>query len=240
MSLLCGLAALIGCHSGLVLLIGCHSGLAALSGCHAGLVPLIGCNSGLPPLIGCRAARGRAGPPRSSLSAMAASPEPGPAPGPGLEPVLREAVAALGRAGEGLAAALGAVLTSVAAAGGPAALRERERALLGVLLRGLARAPGAALPEGLRQRCFLEGPPGLVLCLLLEALGSAGSVPLPGAGGGPRGWAGGVFQLRGRRCGNGQPSSRPQCHTVLCAPRNHTDLSLVAVEGRECLEPRKL
>ncbi|XP_038006689.1 telomere length regulation protein TEL2 homolog isoform X2 [Motacilla alba alba] len=109
---------------------------------------------------------------------MAAALEP-PGPGlalhAGLESVLREAVTALGRAGEGLVAALGAVRAALAAAGGPAALGERERALFGAFLRGLARAPGAARPEGLWQRCFLEGPPGLVLCVLLEALGSAGS-----------------------------------------------------------------
>ncbi|XP_030814406.1 telomere length regulation protein TEL2 homolog isoform X2 [Camarhynchus parvulus] len=93
----------------------------------------------------------------------------------GLESVLREAVAALDRAGEGLVAALGAVRAALAAAGGPAALGDRERALFGALLRRLARAPGAARPEGLWQCCFLEGPPGLVLCVLLEALGSASS-----------------------------------------------------------------
>uniref|UniRef100_A0A8C5UFL1 Telomere length regulation protein TEL2 homolog n=1 Tax=Malurus cyaneus samueli TaxID=2593467 RepID=A0A8C5UFL1_9PASS len=54
----------------------------------------------------------------------------------------------------------------------------------GAFLHSLARAPGAARPEGVWQRCFLEGPPGLVLCVLLEALDSAGSVRLPGAGGG--------------------------------------------------------
>ncbi|XP_058706172.1 telomere length regulation protein TEL2 homolog isoform X2 [Poecile atricapillus] len=100
---------------------------------------------------------------------------------PRLEPVLRDAVAALGRAGAGaeaeagLAAALGAVRAALAAAGGPAALGERERALFGAFLRSLARAPGAARPEGVWQRCFLEGPPGLVFCVLLESLGSAGS-----------------------------------------------------------------
>ncbi|XP_066054153.1 telomere length regulation protein TEL2 homolog [Chamaea fasciata] len=111
------------------------------------------------------------------MAAAAAPPGPRLALDPGLEPVLREAVAALGRAGgeEGLAAALGAVRTSLAAVGGPSALGERERALFGAFLRSLARAPGAALPEGVWQRCFLEGPPGLVLCVLLEALGSAGS-----------------------------------------------------------------
>ncbi|XP_054372584.1 telomere length regulation protein TEL2 homolog isoform X2 [Molothrus ater] len=107
----------------------------------------------------------------------AALPPPGPplALDLGLESVLREAVAAVDRAGEGLAAALGAVRAALAAAGGPATLGERERALFGALLRRLARAPGAARPEGLWQCCFLEGPPGLVLCVLLEALGSAGS-----------------------------------------------------------------
>ncbi|CAN8192333.1 unnamed protein product [Coccothraustes coccothraustes] len=107
----------------------------------------------------------------------AALPPPGPglALDLGLESVLREAVAALGRAGAGLVEALGAVRAALAAAGGPAALGERERALFGAFLRRLARAPGAARPEGLWQRCFLEGPPGLVLCVLLEALGSEGS-----------------------------------------------------------------
>uniref|UniRef100_A0A8C0VHE5 Telomere length regulation protein TEL2 homolog n=1 Tax=Cyanistes caeruleus TaxID=156563 RepID=A0A8C0VHE5_CYACU len=64
----------------------------------------------------------------------------------------------------------------------PAALGERERALFGAFLRSLARAPGAARPEGVWQRCFLEGPASLVLCVLLESLGSAGSVRIPGAG----------------------------------------------------------
>ncbi|XP_068062514.1 telomere length regulation protein TEL2 homolog isoform X3 [Anomalospiza imberbis] len=109
------------------------------------------------------------------MAAAAAPPGPGLAPDPGLESVLREAVATRGRAGEGLAAALGAVRAALAAAGGPAALGEQERALFGAFLRGLAWAPGAARPEGLWQRCFLEGPPGMVLCVLLEALGSAGS-----------------------------------------------------------------
>ncbi|XP_027758535.1 telomere length regulation protein TEL2 homolog [Empidonax traillii] len=104
-------------------------------------------------------------------------------PGPGLELALRRAVVALGRAGsaespagtaEGPAAALGTVLSALSAAGGPAALGERERAQFGAFLRSLARAPGAARPEGEWQRCFLEGPPGLALCVLLEALGSAG------------------------------------------------------------------
>uniref|UniRef100_A0A8C0VL72 Telomere length regulation protein TEL2 homolog n=1 Tax=Cyanistes caeruleus TaxID=156563 RepID=A0A8C0VL72_CYACU len=63
----------------------------------------------------------------------------------------------------------------------PAALGERERALFGAFLRSLARAPGAARPEGVWQRCFLEGPASLVLCVLLESLGSAGSVRIPGA-----------------------------------------------------------
>ncbi|XP_064246296.1 telomere length regulation protein TEL2 homolog isoform X3 [Passer domesticus] len=109
------------------------------------------------------------------MAAALAPPGPGFALEPGLESVLREAVAALGRAGEGMVAALGAVRAAVAAAGGPAALGERERALFGAFLRRLVRAPGAARPEGLWQRCFLEGPPGLVFCVLLEALGSAGS-----------------------------------------------------------------
>ncbi|XP_039588447.1 telomere length regulation protein TEL2 homolog isoform X2 [Passer montanus] len=109
------------------------------------------------------------------MAAALAPPGPGLALEPGLESVLREAVAALGRAGEGMVAALGAVRAAVAAAGGPAALGERERALFGAFLRRLVRAPGAARPEGLWQRCFLEGPPGLVFCVLLEALGSAGS-----------------------------------------------------------------
>ncbi|XP_041264530.1 telomere length regulation protein TEL2 homolog isoform X2 [Onychostruthus taczanowskii] len=107
--------------------------------------------------------------------AALAPPGPGLALDKGLELVLREAVAALGRAGEGLVAALGAVRAALAAAGGPAALGERERALFGAFLRRLVGAPGAARPEGLWQRCFLEGPPGLVFCVLLEALGSAGS-----------------------------------------------------------------
>nr|XP_030140599.1 telomere length regulation protein TEL2 homolog isoform X1 [Taeniopygia guttata] len=107
------------------------------------------------------------------MAAAAAAPRPGLALEPGLESVLREAVATPGR--DGLAAAVGAVRAALAAAGGPAALGERERALLGAFLRRLAWAPGWARPEGLWQRCFLEGPPGLVLCVLLEALGSAGS-----------------------------------------------------------------
>ncbi|XP_018780258.3 telomere length regulation protein TEL2 homolog isoform X2 [Serinus canaria] len=108
---------------------------------------------------------------------MAALPPLGPglALDPGLESVLREALAALGRAGDGLVVSLGAVRAALAAAGGPATLGERERALFGAFLRRLVWAPGAARPEGLWQRCFLEAPPGLVLCVLLEALGSAGS-----------------------------------------------------------------
>lgn len=93
-----------------------------------------------------------------------------------LERALREAVAALERGGDGAAAALGAVRTALAAAGGPATLGERERALFGAFLRSLARAPRAARPEGVWQGCFLEGPPGLALCVLLEALVSPGSV----------------------------------------------------------------
>uniref|UniRef100_A0A8C3V1K8 Telomere length regulation protein TEL2 homolog n=1 Tax=Catharus ustulatus TaxID=91951 RepID=A0A8C3V1K8_CATUS len=116
------------------------------------------------------------------MATAAAPPGPGVAVDAGLGPILREAVAALGRAGVGLAAALGAVPAALAAAGGPAALGERERALFGAFLRSLAQAPGAARPEGVWQRCFLEGPPGLVLCVLLEALGSAGSVRLTGTG----------------------------------------------------------
>lgn len=91
-----------------------------------------------------------------------------------LERALREAVAALERGGDGAAAALGAVRTALAAAGGPATLG--ERALFGAFLRSLARAPRAARPEGVWQGCFLEGPPGLALCVLLEALVSPGSV----------------------------------------------------------------
>ncbi|KAL9835423.1 LOW QUALITY PROTEIN: telomere length regulation protein TEL2 homolog [Geothlypis trichas] len=109
------------------------------------------------------------------MAAALVPPGPGLALDLGLESVLREAVAALDRAGEGLVAALGGVRAALSAAGGPASLGERERALFGALLRRLARAPGAARPEGLWQCCFLEGPPGLVLCVLLEALGSAGS-----------------------------------------------------------------
>ncbi|XP_071300714.1 telomere length regulation protein TEL2 homolog isoform X2 [Agelaius tricolor] len=109
------------------------------------------------------------------MAAALAPPGPRLALDLGLESVLREAVAAVDRAGEGLVAALGAVRAALAAAGGPATLGERERALFGALLRRLAWAPGAARPEGLWQCCFLEGPPGLVLCVLLEALGSAGS-----------------------------------------------------------------
>lgn len=129
-------------------------------------------------------------------------PGPGLALDLGLESVLREAVAALDRAGEGLVAALGGVRAALSAAGGPASLGERERALFGALLRRLARAPGAARPEGLWQCCFLEGPPGLVLCVLLEALGSAGSVRSPGRAGG-RGCLGGAFQLGSCARGDG-------------------------------------
>lgn len=103
----------------------------------------------------------------------------------GLEPALREAVAALERGAAGAAEALGALRTALAAAGGSAALGERERTLFGALLRSLARAPRAARPEGEWQRCFLEGPPGLGLCVLLEALASPGSVR-PGSGAAPR------------------------------------------------------
>ncbi|XP_065706615.2 telomere length regulation protein TEL2 homolog isoform X1 [Patagioenas fasciata] len=92
----------------------------------------------------------------------------------GLEPALREAVAALERGAAGAAAALSALRTALAAAGGSVALGERERTLFGALLRSLARAPRAARPEGEWQRCFLEGPPGLGLCVLLEALASPG------------------------------------------------------------------
>uniref|UniRef100_A0A663F202 Telomere length regulation protein TEL2 homolog n=1 Tax=Aquila chrysaetos chrysaetos TaxID=223781 RepID=A0A663F202_AQUCH len=95
-----------------------------------------------------------------------------------LERALREAAAALERGGDGAAAALGAVRAALAAAGGPAAFGERERALFGAFLRSLARAPRAARPEGVWQGCFLEGPPGLALCVLLEALASPGSVRL--------------------------------------------------------------
>lgn len=104
----------------------------------------------------------------AALSAMAA----------GLERALREAAAGLERGGEAAAAALGAVRAALAAAGGPAALGERERALFGAFLRSLARAR----PGGGWQSCFLEGPPGLALCVLLEALHPAGSVR-GGAGG---------------------------------------------------------
>ncbi|KAM6114129.1 telomere length regulation protein TEL2 homolog [Pterocles gutturalis] len=94
-----------------------------------------------------------------------------------LQRALGEAVAALGRDGaaEGAAAALEAVPGALAAAGGPAALGERERALFGAFLRSLARAPRAARPGGGWQRCFLEGPPALVLCVLLDALGAPGA-----------------------------------------------------------------
>uniref|UniRef100_A0A8D0EX87 Telomere maintenance 2 n=1 Tax=Strix occidentalis caurina TaxID=311401 RepID=A0A8D0EX87_STROC len=95
-----------------------------------------------------------------------------------LEGALREAAAALERGGEAAAAALGAVRAALAAAGGPAALGERERALFGAFLRSLAQAPRAARPEGVWQSCFLEGPPGLALCVLLEALASPRSVRL--------------------------------------------------------------
>uniref|UniRef100_A0A8C4UU68 Telomere length regulation protein TEL2 homolog n=1 Tax=Falco tinnunculus TaxID=100819 RepID=A0A8C4UU68_FALTI len=91
-----------------------------------------------------------------------------------LERALRAAAAELCQAAEGAAAALGAVRAALAEAGGPAALGERERALYGAFLRGLARAPPAARPEGLWQSCFLEGPPGLALGALLEALASPG------------------------------------------------------------------
>uniref|UniRef100_A0A8C8A8S0 Telomere length regulation protein TEL2 homolog n=1 Tax=Otus sunia TaxID=257818 RepID=A0A8C8A8S0_9STRI len=41
-----------------------------------------------------------------------------------------------------------------------------------------AQAPRAARPEGVWQSCFLEAPPGLALCALLEALASPRSVRL--------------------------------------------------------------
>lgn len=122
-----------------------------------------------PPLRAGGSGRSRLAP----LSAMAAA----------LERALREAAAALGRGGAGAAAAPGAVRAALAAAGGPAALGERERALFGAFLRSLARAPRAARPEGVWQSCFLEGPPGLALGVLLEALASAGSVRLGGRAG---------------------------------------------------------
>uniref|UniRef100_A0A672TL45 Telomere length regulation protein TEL2 homolog n=1 Tax=Strigops habroptila TaxID=2489341 RepID=A0A672TL45_STRHB len=90
---------------------------------------------------------------------------------PELERALREAAAGPERAGEAAAVALGAVRAALAAAGGAAALSERERALFGAFLRSLARAPRAARPEGVWQRCFLEGLPAPALCVLLEALG---------------------------------------------------------------------
>lgn len=155
---------------------------------------------------------------------------------PGLEPVLREAMAALGRAGaeEGPAAALGAVLGALAAAGGSAALGERERALLGAFLRCLARAPGAARPQGVWQRCFLEGPPGLGLCILLEALGSAGSVRLPGAGGrGQQGCLGVPFSWAGVRRGREMWVSAGNACAALSAFRPHTMLSQ-STFSRDC------
>ncbi|KAM6352149.1 telomere length regulation protein TEL2 homolog isoform 4-T4 [Alca torda] len=88
----------------------------------------------------------------------------------GPERALREAAAALERGGPGAAAALGAAREAVAAAGGPAALGERERALLGAFLRSLARAR----PAGEWWSCFLEAPPGLALSVLLEALTAPG------------------------------------------------------------------
>ncbi|KAM9222614.1 uncharacterized protein RG961_008402 [Leptosomus discolor] len=101
-----------------------------------------------------------------------------------LERALREAAAALERGGEGAAAAAALGAVRAAAARSPAALGERERALLGAVLRSLARAPRAAWPEGVRRSCFLQGPPGLALCVLLEALASSGSVRLGWRGGG--------------------------------------------------------
>ncbi|XP_054068249.1 telomere length regulation protein TEL2 homolog isoform X2 [Rissa tridactyla] len=89
----------------------------------------------------------------------------------GPERALREAAAALERGGPGAAAALGAAREAVAAAGGPAALGERERALLGAFLRSLARARPAAEWRSF----FLEAPPGLALSVLLEALAAPGS-----------------------------------------------------------------
>lgn len=203
---------------------GAHGGAAGARRClfkEAVLVPPF---RGLAPLIGGSSGRVEVGPLCALLSAMAAAaapPGPGVAVDAGLGPILREAVAALGRAGVGLAAALGAVPAALAAAGGPAALGERERALFGAFLRSLAQAPGAARPEGVWQRCFLEGPPGLVLCVLLEALGSAGSVRLTGTGrraGVPQGWsrrAAGCLSCakvrRGTEMVSGQPLPRPEC-----------------------------
>lgn len=182
---------------------------------------------GLAPLIGGSSGQVEVGPlcaPLSAMAAAAAPPGPGVAVDAGLGPILREAVAAVGRAraGAGLTAALGAVPAALAAAGGPAALGERERALFGAFLRSLAQAPGAARPEGVWQRCFLEGPPGLVLCVLLEALCSAGSVRLTGTGrraGVPQGWswrAAGCLSwaevLRGTEVWvSGQPLPRADC-----------------------------
>uniref|UniRef100_A0A8B9GDA1 Telomere length regulation protein TEL2 homolog n=1 Tax=Amazona collaria TaxID=241587 RepID=A0A8B9GDA1_9PSIT len=89
----------------------------------------------------------------------------------GLERALREAALGLERAGEEAAAALGAVRAALAAAGGAAALGKRERELFDAFLRSLAGAPRAARPEGVWQRCFLEGPPVPAFCVLLETLG---------------------------------------------------------------------
>ncbi|KAM9555212.1 telomere length regulation protein TEL2 homolog isoform 2-T2 [Guaruba guarouba] len=88
----------------------------------------------------------------------------------GLERALREAALGPERAGEEAAAALGAVRAALAAAGGAAALGKRERALFGAFLRSLAGAPRAARPEGVWQRCFLEGPPVPAFCVLMETL----------------------------------------------------------------------
>ncbi|XP_009898844.2 telomere length regulation protein TEL2 homolog [Dryobates pubescens] len=90
-----------------------------------------------------------------------------------LECALREAVAALEPGGESVVAALGAVRAALAA-GDTATLGGQERALFGAFLRRLVRAPREARPEGVWQSCFLEGPPGLALCVLLETLSSPG------------------------------------------------------------------
>ncbi|XP_035195711.1 telomere length regulation protein TEL2 homolog [Oxyura jamaicensis] len=96
-----------------------------------------------------------------------------------VESALREALAGPAPG----AAALSAVRDGLAAAGGPAALGQRERERFGALLRSLAAAAAAGPeePPGPWRSCFVEGPPGLAFSALLGALGEPpGAAPRPG------------------------------------------------------------
>ncbi|XP_068785449.1 telomere length regulation protein TEL2 homolog [Struthio camelus] len=100
---------------------------------------------------------------------------------PAVPRALREAAAALSAGGD-VAAALSALQAALEAAGGAAALAERERAQFGAFLRRLVGSPRpggldslpAAQREGLWRSCFVEAPAAPAFAALTEAVAAPG------------------------------------------------------------------